>query len=76
MEMRNKSVLIEIPEDAYKQNSVYRPWNEIGQTPSQGRIPNRLDNSATPTAENPARRELPLTLTPMRGAKQHRKTAP
>ena len=25
----NQSVLIEIPEDAYKQNTVYRPWSEI-----------------------------------------------
>ena len=24
----NDSVLIEISEDAYKQNSVYRPWSE------------------------------------------------
>lgn len=25
----NKSVIIEISEDAYKQNSVYRPWDEL-----------------------------------------------
>lgn len=25
----NQSVLIEIPEDAYKQNTVYRPWSEV-----------------------------------------------
>jgi hypothetical protein len=29
MTTRRDSILIEISEDAYKQNSVYRPWDEI-----------------------------------------------
>jgi hypothetical protein len=28
MTTRRESVLIEISEDAYKQNSVYRPWDD------------------------------------------------
>jgi len=27
--IENKPTVIEIPEDAYKQNTVYRPWPEI-----------------------------------------------
>jgi hypothetical protein len=29
MMAENKPVVIEIPEDAYKQNTIYRPWPEI-----------------------------------------------
>jgi hypothetical protein len=28
MVTKNKPVVIEIPEEAYKQNTVYRPWPE------------------------------------------------
>jgi len=32
----NKPVVIEIPEDAYKQNTVYRPWPEIKASETVG----------------------------------------
>ena len=32
----NKPVVIEIPEEAYKQNTVYRPWPEIKASETVG----------------------------------------
>lgn len=46
MIVRRESVIIEISEEAYKQNSVYRPWGEIGQAPSAVSHPTRMDGSA------------------------------
>jgi hypothetical protein len=33
----NKPVVIEIPEEAYKQNTVYRPWPEIKASVTVGK---------------------------------------
>lgn len=32
----NKLVVIEIPEEAYKQNAIYRPWPEIKAAETTG----------------------------------------
>jgi hypothetical protein len=37
MVTENKPVVIEIPEEAYKQNTVYRPWPEIKASVTVGK---------------------------------------
>ena len=37
MVTKNKPVVIEIPEEAYKQNTVYRPWPEIKASVTVGK---------------------------------------
>jgi hypothetical protein len=74
MDMRRESVLIEIPEEAYKQNSVYRPWGEIGQAPSPGSFHNRVDASVAPVGIAPPKHRLPLRGKRMRSTDQQRET--
>ena len=69
-----ESVLIEIPEEAYKQNSVYRPWGEIGQAPSTGSSHNRLDALVAPVAVAPPKHGLPLKGKGMRSTNQQHET--
>ncbi|MDX1735509.1 MAG: hypothetical protein R3228_14135 [Halioglobus sp.] len=47
---RRESVLIEIGDEAYKQNTVYRPWHEIVPTTADAdpeTPPNRPKTAAT-----------------------------
>jgi hypothetical protein len=37
MVTESKPVVIEIPEEAYKQNTVYRPWPEIKASVTVGK---------------------------------------
>ena len=36
MSTENKPVVIEIPEEAYKQNAIYRPWPEVKTAETTG----------------------------------------
>jgi len=44
---QSKPVVIEIPEDAYKQNTVYRPWPEIKASNPDSRKPGVTPLSTT-----------------------------
>ena len=76
MNGRSKSMLIEIPEEAYKQNSVYRPWGEIGQAPSTVSLSNIEVGSATPKAVTITEQKLALNFNWKGTPHQKRDTTP
>ena len=49
---QSKPVVIEIPEDAYKQNKVYRPWPEIKASNPDSRKPGVTPLSTTIAAKS------------------------
>lgn len=76
MNMRTESVLIEIPEEAYKQNSVYRPWGEIGQAPSPASNPARVGSSPAPRTVTLTKQKLAINMERTGSPKQKRRTTP
>ncbi len=58
MATSRESVLIEITEDAYKQNSVYRPWEEIKMDGATARTRSSLPAQQAPNTLTTARAEL------------------